>query len=328
MRLASVLLGLSLAPSPARAVSEVPREREEGETWLATQSSSVAPPEVDQALATRITAARPGAVRATPLVVLRNQPAAAEEQTVVRDVDRDEQQPAEAATLLERSAEDTDEQAVARDLVVGRASRTVELAPPAAAQSVSAAPVTAALPRLARVRRSAALLVLSGPALAAGAALAVLGSRSFHRHVGSCALGWDKPLCIESAILDNARTGAAGGGLIGAGLGLVAAGVTAATPVRRRVWVIEAITGGALLALGAAWLGAEHLAYPRFGVDDYLARVGPWFDRRVVAASLLGAGLGLSLGAGVGLLPPSRRARATAWAPLVSPTGVGLIARF
>lgn len=189
-------------------------------------------------------------------------------------------------------------------------------------------PATAPLPRLARARRSAALLTLSGPTLATGIALVVLRSRSLDRYVGSCAIGLDQPLCTESGILDHARHTAAGAGLIGAGLGLVATGITAAVPVRRRVWWIELITGGAALVVGVAWLGGENLAYSRAVADDYVARVGPWADRRAIAASLLGAGVGLALGAGVGLLPPSRRARQTAWAPIVTPTGIGVRARF
>ncbi|WAS98387.1 hypothetical protein [Nannocystis punicea] len=166
------------------------------------------------------------------------------------------------------------------------------------------------------------------PLVATGSALVVLRTRSFERQVGSCALGPTQPLCSESAIVAHARYGAAGAGLIGAGLGLVVAGVTAAIPVPRRVWLVEAIVGGATLTLGAVWLAAESAAYPRGLEDDYAARVGPWFDRRAVAASLLGAGLGLALGAGVGLLPSTRAARRAAWAPTWSPLGVGLLARF
>lgn len=204
----------------------------------------------------------------------------------------------------------------------------VEPAAPTTTQPELAPPLASTLPRLARVRRSATLLALAAPTLATGTALVVLRTRSFDRHVGSCAISPDAPLCVEAAILTHARRGALGGGLVGAGLGLIAAGVTAATPVKRRAWVIEAIVGGAALTVGAVWLGAENLAYGRSVAADDFARVGRWYDRRVVAASLLGAGLGLALGAGVGLLPPSRRARAAAWTPVLSPGGLGLAARF
>ncbi|MCY1068867.1 hypothetical protein OV090_29285 [Nannocystis sp. RBIL2] len=191
-------------------------------------------------------------------------------------------------------------------------------------ENLSAAP----LPPRARVRRSAALLALSLPLLATGTALVVLRTRSFDRQVGSCAIGPAQPLCSEPAIVAHAHYAAAGAGLVGAGLGLVTAGVTAAVPVTRRVWLAEAIVGGATLTLGAVWLAAESAAYPRGLGDDYVARVGPWFDRRAVAASLLGAGLGLTLGAGVGLLPPSRAARRSAWRPTLIPLGLGVVGRF
>lgn len=204
-----------------------------------------------------------------------------------------------------------------------RASDRTWTARPKSLEHLSAAP----LPPRARARRSAALLALSLPLLATGSALVVLRTRSFDRQVGSCAIGPAQPLCSEPAIVAHAHYGAAGAGLVGAGLGLVAAGVTAAVPVTRRVWLAEAIVGGATLSLGAVWLAAESAAYPR-GLDDYVARVEPWFARRAVAASLFGAGLGLTLGAGVGLLPPSRAARRSAWTPTLIPLGLGVVGCF
>ncbi|MCY1006696.1 hypothetical protein OV079_14275 [Nannocystis pusilla] len=209
--------------------------------------------------------------------------------------------------------------------------RTRTTRPPAGRRSpnrslanLSAAP----LPARARVRRSAALLALSLPLLATGAALVVLRTRSFDRQVGSCAIGPTQPLCSEPAIVAHAHYAAAGAGLVAAGLGLVAAGVTAAVPVTRRVWLAEAIVGGATLILGAVWLTAESATYPRGLGEDYVARVEPWFARRAVAASLLGAGLGLTLGAGVGLLPPSCAARRSTWRPTLIPLGLGVTGRF
>ncbi|MFZ6184016.1 hypothetical protein [Nannocystis pusilla] len=198
------------------------------------------------------------------------------------------------------------------------------MSPKRSPANLSASP----LPARARVRRSAALLALSLPLLATGSALVVLRTRSFDRQVGSCAIGPTQPLCSEPAIVAHAHYAAAGAGLVGAGLGLVAAGVTAAVPVTRRVWLAEAIVGGATLILGAVWLTAESAAYPRGLGEDYVARVEPWFARRAVAASLLGAGLGLTLGAGVGLLPPSRAARRSTWRPTLIPLGLGVTGRF
>ncbi|PCC66539.1 hypothetical protein SAMN02745121_00732 [Nannocystis exedens] len=207
-------------------------------------------------------------------------------------------------------------------------TRTANDPPPVAAGSAAARPARPPLPARARVRRSAALLALSLPLLATGSALVVLRTRSFDRQVGSCAIGPTEPLCSEPAIVAHAHYAAAGAGLVGSGLGLIAAGVTAAVPVRRRVWLAQAIVGGVTLTLGAAWLAAESAAYPRSDADDYATRVGPWFDRRAVAASLLGAGLGLALGAGVGLLPPSRGARRPASRPTLSPLGFGVVGHF
>lgn len=216
-------------------------------------------------------------------------------------------------------------------LVVGRAPQTVELtlvapAPPPA-PIARPAPV---LPRQARRSRSIPLLALASVSLASGTALAVLRTRSFDSHLGICAIGRDQPLCSEAALLGDARFAGAGAGLIGAGVGLLVAGITAAVPVRRRVWLTEVLGGGAALALGLAWLGAENLAYGRATTnDDYLARARPWFDRRAVAASLLGAGVGLGLGAAAGLWLPARRVGArTSMRPALGLASVGLTAVF
>ena len=207
------------------------------------------------------------------------------------------------------------------------AGESVARESPAPAATSRRTSSTSPLPRTARVRRSAGLLALSVPTLATGVALVVLRTRSFARHVGSCAIGAEQPLCVESAILAHARLAAAGAGLAGAGLGLIATGITAAVPVRRRVWVGEAIAGGTALTLGVAWLLGEHVAFRRGEADD-VARLEPWFERRAVAAALLGAGLGLTLGAGVGLLPASRRTGRLAVTPTLTPLGLGLVGRF
>ncbi|MBZ5716061.1 hypothetical protein [Nannocystis pusilla] len=295
MRLGFVLLGLSLVRGPRLAGSTTDRERV---------------PESGRAAAEATAHDEPGALRAAP-----------------------DDQRREAAGTLDRRRESR--HGSMKFASPSRAPAPAPRARPAAAtgsrepQGVGApTPPRWPLPRAARIRRSAALFALAVPTLATGVALVVLRTRSFERHVGSCALGADQPLCTGSAIRDHARVAAAGAGLVGAGLGLVAAGMTAAVPVRRRVWIAEAVVGGSALALGVAWLAAERVAYRPGAAREDLARLGPWFERRAVAASLLGAGLGLALGAGVGLLPPARRAPRSVVAPTLLPPGLAVVGRF
>lgn len=213
-----------------------------------------------------------------------------------------------------------------REFTVGRAPQTVELV---LASPAPPAPVTDAPPAVSRPRLGAGLVSLAATSLIAGTAVAVVAARGFDRRLGACAVAPIDPPCAETLLLADARRTGAGAGLVGAGVGLLAAAVTAFVPPRtpsgpRRAWVVEAITGGAALAAGAAWLAAENLAYAPGRAGDYLEWIGPWFDRRAVAASLLGAGAGLSLGAAAGLWP---RRRST-WKPTLGRPGVGFMAAF
>lgn len=134
-----------------------------------------------------------------------------------------------------------------------------------------------------------------------GAVLTGIGARRFGARAGACAMDTSDPRCVEAALLADARWTGAGAGLLGAGVG---AAITAAAPTSRRASLGELGAGGGLLALGAAWLAAENVTYARVPGEDalYLASLRPWLARRSAAAALLGAGVGLAVGASARLL--------------------------
>lgn len=227
--------------------------------------------------------------------------------------------------------------AARRELVVDRAPQTVELAfaPPAP----PAAPTTAVAPdrdagrapprSSARPRLAAVLLPLAATSAAAGTALALTGTRRFERALAGCPD--DTAACREPAILASVRHTGAGAGLVGAGVGLLVTGVTALAPtrsagVRRRAWAVEVGVGGAAAIAGVLWLALASAAYGPERPEDalYLARIGPWFDRRAGAAALLGAGAGLVAGATAGLATSSLRPARTARRPAPGLSGAGL----
>lgn len=206
-----------------------------------------------------------------------------------------------------------------RELHVDRAARAIELSlrPPVA---TSPARPDASAPRR-DMRLMFGLGAAGGAAAISGAVLAGLGATRFHARTGACAADPGDPRCVEVDLLAEVRRTGAGGGLVGAGFGLAVAAITAAVPARRRAWIAELVGGGGLLALGAAWLVAENVAYARMAGDaDYLARVEPWLARRTAAAALLGAGAGLTGGAATGLALRRRSAPR----PTLGLSGVGL----
>ena len=206
------------------------------------------------------------------------------------------------------------------EVQVDRTPRTVELSlRPAPSPAPPPAP-----PR--RVGLTVGLGALAGLALVPGAALVAVGSRRVAARTGACAGDLTDARCVEAGLLAEVQLAGAGGGLLGAGVGLAGAAVTAAFPVARRVWFGELAGGGALLAIGAGWLAAENVAYARTPDDDalYLARTGPWLARRTAAAALLGAGIGLALGATTGLVARRR----IALRPTLGLSGVGLQGAF
>lgn len=216
-----------------------------------------------------------------------------------------------------------------REVIVGRAPQTVELALASPAPPVPRddAPPATTRPRLGAVQAS-----LGAASLVAGTVAAIVGARDFGRRLAACDAARTDPPCSEAVILADARLTSAGAGLVGAGVGLLATAVIAFAPrtasARRRAWTIEAIAGGAALVAGAAWLAAGNLAYAPGNNDAYIEWIGPWHGRRAVAASLLGAGSGLALGAAAGLWLPSRPRARTAWRPALGLPGVGLTAAF
>lgn len=207
-----------------------------------------------------------------------------------------------------------------RELHVDRAAQAVE---------VSLLPIDPPDMPTRRVRTGLSIGLLTAGTLAAmpGGVLAGWRARQLGAVEASCrAYGPEAVLCTEGAVLGRVREAGLGSGFAGAGAGLLVAGITAAFPARRRVWIAELAVGGAALLVGAVWLGANTARYAPDEFDAYLEQLQPWFRRRAVAAALLGAGLGLSTGATSGLLVWRRRP--VQLRPALAPTGVGLVARF
>ncbi|HEY8375707.1 MAG TPA: hypothetical protein VIK91_04420, partial [Nannocystis sp.] len=247
---------------------------------------------------------------------------------------------------------------VRRELVVDRAPQTVELtlAPPArpaapaavapageAASPARSEPPAAvdaggeptSAPRSpARPRLAAVFLPLAATSAAAGAAVALTGARRFERALAGCS-GDGDATCREQEILAGVRHTGVGAGLAGAGVGLLVTGVTALAPTRtaaarRRAWAIEAGVGGAAAIAGVVWLALSSAAYGFDRQEDahYLARIGPWFDRRAGAAALLGVGSGLVVGAVAGLVAARGRPPRNAARPAPGLSGAGLALAF
>ncbi len=123
----------------------------------------------------------------------------------------------------------------------------------------------------------------------------------------------------------------AGAGLIGGGLGLGAAALTAGLGARDHVLWAELGGSGVLAIAGVAWYATEWQRVQRMLYDGNKAGqtidLGP-LRRETAAAAVLGAGVGLAIGTGVALLTRrlvARRARARAQLGL-GPSG--LVARF
>lgn len=205
------------------------------------------------------------------------------------------------------------------ELHVDRSPRAIELS------LQPSAPSPAPPPGPPERRRSLPLMLslggLGGVSAISGAVLAGIGASRFGDRTRACAADLADLRCVEVGLLAEVRQTGAGGGLVGAGFGIGVAAITAALPVRRRAWIAELAAGGGLLVLGAAWLAGENVAYARATGDaDYLARIEPWMARRTVAAALLGAGVGLAVGATTGLVVRRRMTLR----PTLGLSGVGL----
>lgn len=123
-----------------------------------------------------------------------------------------------------------------------------------------------------------------------------------------------------------------GAAMIGGGLGLGATALTAGLGARNRVLWGELGGGGVLAIAGVSWYVTEWQHVQKMLYDGNKAGesvdLGP-LRRETVAASLLGAGAGLVLGAGVALLTRylvARKAAAPRARVGLGPTG--LVARF
>jgi len=136
---------------------------------------------------------------------------------------------------------------------------------------------------------------------------------------------------LDETVGPDIRNLSAGAGLVGAGLGSGVATVSALFDVKPRVWLIEAGIGGALLtggtvvhALSLKALKAEH--GPNASADSPIPEA--WVDAHtpglVASAALLGAGVGLALGAGAGLLEQRLRRPRTNAALLPAPAGLAV----
>lgn len=123
-----------------------------------------------------------------------------------------------------------------------------------------------------------------------------------------------------------------GAATIGGGLGLGATALTAGLGARNRVLWGELAGGGVLAIAGVSWYVTEWQHVQKMLYDGNKAGesvdLGP-LRRETVAASLIGAGAGLALGAGVALLTRHLVARkATAPRARVGLGPTGLVARF
>jgi uncharacterized membrane protein len=104
---------------------------------------------------------------------------------------------------------------------------------------------------------------------------------------------------------------AAGAGLVGAGLGLGGAAITAGLGADRRWLWGELGVGGGLALIGAAWYARDWQRVQRdlYGVMDSGSPDLKAQHRETAAAAVLGAGVGLAVGAGVALVTRHRVGR-------------------
>lgn len=168
----------------------------------------------------------------------------------------------------------------------------------------------------------------SAPLFAGGLALLLSGRLRY----GQALRG---PICdaYDSAcadvIIPQIHVGSAGAGALGAGAGLLAAGLTGLFEIRRATWWTELGAGLALTVGGGAWLVGNSVLLARELKSGPLADIDGFSDRRLGASFVLGAGLGLSVGAAAGLSLPSAPRRA-ALAPYGGPglAGLALSGRF
>lgn len=126
-----------------------------------------------------------------------------------------------------------------------------------------------------------------------------------------------------------------GSALIGAGLGLGASALTAGLGGRDRALWTEFAAGGVLAIAGVAWYVTEWQRVQKMlhdgGKEGAVIDLAP-LRRETAAASFIGAGVGLALGAGVALLTRHLIARRVVRPGRLAlgggPFSAGLLARF
>lgn len=185
-------------------------------------------------------------------------------------------------------------------------------------QTYPTGPAGPSIPVAPPVDRRKVVLGLSLPAVplfAGGLALTVSGRVRYAGAVNSSRCDSYGKTCADS-IIPQIHIGSVGTGLLGASLGLLAAGVTATRDVPRNAWLAELGVGGALTLAGGAWMVGNSIMLDRTLKSGPLPAIDARTDTRLAASFFLGAGLGLTAGALTGLLVLHRRR-----APRVTPYG-------
>ncbi len=209
------------------------------------------------------------------------------------------------------------------------AAEPAAVPPPAA--TTPAATTTPSLSRLQRLELSLGLGVASGIGLGVGTGL-LLQHRQLYANF--------QPAPNNAGFVTALHRSAAGAGLVGAGLGLGAATLSASLKASDRVlWSILGV-GGGLSLIGVAWYASE---WPKVQRDLYTSGLAPEdanrgaVRRETAAAAVIGGGLGATVGAGIVLLVQHahrvhhRRKhhrptadRSARWSPASGPASLGL----
>ena len=151
------------------------------------------------------------------------------------------------------------------------------------------------------VSASAGALIVGGVAVLAAGAAKRGGD-------GTCDRPEDNFLACKQDLAADLRMRDAGAGLLGAGVGVLAGGLTwiaRDAKTRRKAWTAQAILGGLAIAGGAAWLSTSSIAFNRAN-NGFVADWGEYYGGRnavghAASASVFGLGVGLVAGSALGL---------------------------
>ncbi|WAS95361.1 hypothetical protein [Nannocystis punicea] len=167
------------------------------------------------------------------------------------------------------------------------------------------------------------LTLVALPLFVAGLAMTFSGAMRYrlHRDGPDCASYGVE--CAE-AITPRIHVAAAGTGLLGAGFGVAAAGITGTRARGSTAWWVELGIGGGLVVGGSAWLIGNSVLLHRQLETGPLADIDARNLRRPFASFMLGAGLGLVGGSLTALLVRRKHARALQVAPYGGPGQAGL----